>query len=183
MEKIKTGNKAIYFKSSDLNGNSIDLAAYKGKKVLISFFRKAACPFCNMGIQELIKRHSEFEEKGIKVITLFASSKEEILKYAGKQNPPFPIIADADYEIYNKYGIETAISGMLKTMLNPSKVLKAIKGGFFSLRTVVQDPVLPADFLIDENQEVYRAHYGKDYDDHLSIDEILNWTAESSATI
>lgn len=176
MKNVKKGSKAIHFDGTDLNGNSIDLQAYKGQKVFISFFRKAACPFCNMGIQELIKRHQEFEEKGIKVITLFASPKEEVLKYAGKQNPPFSIIPDGDYKIYKKYGIDAAVSGMLKTMLNPSKVLKAITGGFFSLRTVVQDPVLPADFLIDENQEIYRAHYGKDYDDHIPISEVLAWT-------
>jgi len=154
MKRLQKGTSAIHFKSLDLNGNIIDLKDYKGKKLLISFFRKAACPFCNMGLQQLIKRHKEFEEKGIQVITLFASSKEEVLQYAGKQNPPFPIIADGDFEIYGKYGIETSYLGMMKTMLNPVQNFKAMTGGVFSMKAFKDDPVIPANFLINENQEI-----------------------------
>ncbi|MFK7774189.1 MAG: peroxiredoxin family protein [Saprospiraceae bacterium] len=177
MKELKEGNSAIHFKANDLNGNVIDLKNFKGKKLLISFFRKAACPFCNMGLQQLIKRHKEFEEKGIQVITLFASPKEEVLKYAGKQNPPFPIIADGDFKIYEKYGVNVSYIGMLKSMVNPVKTFKAMTGGFFSLRSMTQDPVIPADFLIDENQKIHTAYYGKDYDDHIPISEVLAWAA------
>jgi len=176
MKKINKGDSAIQFSVEDMNGNKIDLKNYQGKKIVLVFFRKAACPFCNMQMLHLIKRYGEFEAKGIKIITLFASSKEDVLKYAGKQNPPFPIIPDTDFKIYRKYGIQISYNGMLKTMLNPIKVWKAIKGGFFSLRTITQDPVLPAEILIDENQDVQKAYYGNDYDDHLSVDEILTWS-------
>ena len=175
MKEIKEGTSAIHFKTKDLNGNLIDLKDYQGKKLLLTFFRKAACPFCNMGLQALIKRHKEFEQKGIQIITLFASPKEEVLKYAGKQNPPFPIIADGDYKIYGKYGVEISYLKMFKSMANPMKNIKAMTGGFFSLRSVTQDPVIPADFLIDENQKIHMAYYGKDYDDHLPISEVLSW--------
>jgi len=175
MKNLKAGTAAIPFQGTDLNGNQIDFKDYKGQKILLSFFRKAACPFCNMGLQELIKRHKEFEKKGIKVITLFASSKEDVLKYAGKQNPPFPIIPDQDFMIYEKYGVEVSYLGMLKTMLNPFQNFKAMTGGFFSLKTMTEEPVIPADFLIDENQKIHKAYYGKDYDDHIPVSEILAW--------
>lgn len=177
MKQVKEGTSAIQFKANDLNGKVIDLKNYQGKKVLLTFFRKAACPFCNMGLQELIKRHKEFEQKGIQVITFFASPKEEVLKYAGKQKPPFPIIADGDYNIYKKYGVESSYIGMLKSMISPVKTYKAMTGGFFSLKSITQDPVIPADFLIDEHQRIHTAYYGKDYDDHLPISEVLSWAA------
>jgi peroxiredoxin len=97
------------------------------------------------------------------------------LKYVGKQNPPFPIIPDPEYKIYERYGVEISYKGMLKTSFNLKKVFKAIKGGFFNTKSTFQDPVLPANFLIDENLKVKKAHYGKTYDDHLAISEILNW--------
>lgn len=175
MKKIVKGEVAIPFVATDLEGNKVELKNYKGEKVFLTFFRKAACPFCNMALQQLIRKHAALEEKGIKVIALFASSKEEVLKYAGKQNPPFPIIPDGKFEIYRKYDIDVSYTGMLKTMLHPGKLFKAITGGFFSLRTVTQEPVIPADFLIDESQQVQRAYYGKDYDDHLPITEVLAW--------
>ncbi|MGD1847129.1 MAG: peroxiredoxin family protein [Salibacteraceae bacterium] len=180
MKQLKSSQTAIQFYSTDIYGKKVDLKNYQGQKVLLSFFRKAACPFCNMAIQQLIKRHHEFESNGIRVIALFASTEEEVLRYAGKQNAPFPIIADGKYKIYAKYGIGASYAGMLKTMLNPVKVWKAISGGFFSLRTVPQDPVLPAEILINEDQTVHRAYYGSDYDDHLSVNEILQWGYEAS---
>ena len=180
MKKLKSNQIAIQFTSTDICGKKIELRNYQGQKVLLSFFRKAACPFCNMAIQQLIKRHSEIESKGIKIIAFFASTKDDVLKYAGKQNAPFPIIADEKYEIYKKYGIGLSYIGMLKTMLNPIKVWKALRGGFFSLRTVPQDPVLPAEILISEDQTVKRAYYGSNYDDHMSVDEILRWSYETN---
>ena len=180
MKKLKASQIAIQFTSTDIYGEEIDLKNYQGQRLVLSFFRKAACPFCNMAMQQLIKRHPDFEAKGIKIIALFASTKDDVLKYAGKQNAPFPIIADGKNEIYKKYGISLSYFGMLKTMLNPIKVWKAIRGGFFSLRTVPQDPVLPAEILINEDQPVQRAYYGSDYDDHLSVDEILQWSSETS---
>ena len=175
MGKLKEGTSAIYFKATDLNGKVVDLKEYEGKKILISFFRKAACPFCNMALQELIRNHKALEKNGVQVISLFASPKEEVMKYAGKQNPPFPIISDGDFKIYAKYGIEVSYIGMFKSMFNPVKVFKAMTGGFFSLRSTTQDPVLPANFLIDENQEIHTAYYGKDYDDHIPISDVLAW--------
>lgn len=175
MKKLIEGDVAISFKATDLDGNVVDLKDFKGQKLLLSFFRKATCPFCNMGLQQLIRRADELENNGIKIVTLFASSKADVLKYAGKQNPPFPIIPDGSFNIYGKYGVEVSYLGMLKSMANPAKVFKAITGGFFSLRSMVEEPVIPADFLIDENQIIHKAYYGKDYDDHIPISEVLAW--------
>lgn len=175
MKKLTEHNSAIPFTATDIKDNVIHLADFKGQKVLLTFFRKAACPFCNMNIQQLIRNYPEFEKKGIKIIALFASTKEEVQKYAGKQNPPFAIIPDQDFKIYGKYGVDVSYKGMLKSMLNPKKVFKAMFGGYFSLRTMVEEPVIPADFLIDENQNIFRAYYGKDYDDHLPVTDVLAW--------
>lgn len=177
MKELTVSSSAIPFKATDLKGNTINLEDYKGQKLLLTFFRKAACPFCNMGIQDLIKNYKKLEEKGIKVIALFASSKEDVEAYAGKQNPPFPIIPDGDYKIYEKYGVEISYLKMMKTMMSPSKNIKAMFGGFFNVKSVTQDPVIPADFLIDENQKIHRAYYGANFDDHISVPDVLAWRA------
>jgi len=50
-----------------------------------------------------------------------------------------------------------------------------MRSGFFNLNSGVKVPVLPADFLIDENQKIYKAYYGKNYSDHLEISDVLEW--------
>ena len=173
MKKIKSKDTAVHFIGKDINGNKIDLNDYKGQKVLLTFFRVATCPFCNMAVRDLINGSEALEQKGIKVIALFSSTQEEILKYAGKQNPPFPIVADPEFKIYEQYGIHVKYRGMIKTMLNPINVFKAMTSGFFNMKSMKDKPILPADFLIDENQTVIKAYYGKDFGDHLSVSEVL----------
>lgn len=168
-------DNAIDFIVSDYLNNQVTLSDFKGKKVLLSFFRGAACPFCNLRLRELINNYPKFEEKGIVVIAFFASSKEEINEYAGKQKAPFSIIPDPTLKFYTKYGVEQSRLGMLKTMLKPLKMINMMTSGFFNLKSSKDKPIVPADFLINEYQIIQKAYYGSNFGDHINIEEILNW--------
>ena len=172
---LKNYDNAIDFSVADYLNNQVTLSDLKGKKVLLSFFRGAACPFCNMRVRELINNYPKFEEKGIVIIAFFASSKEEILEFAGKQNAPFSIIPDPTLKFYTKYGVEQSKWGMLKTMLNPIKMVNMMSSGFFNLKSSKDKPIVPADFLIDEHQIIQKAYYGSDFGDHINIQKILIW--------
>ncbi len=175
MNKLKKNNHSIDFIVNDYLGNKVDLIDYKGKKILLSFFRGASCPFCNLRINQLINNYAEFQKNQIEIIVFFSATKEGIFQYAGKQKAPFPIIPDPKLEIYKKYGVEQSSMGMLKAVLKPLKMIQVMTSGFFNMRSMNDKPIIPADFLIDENQTIYKAYYGKDFGDHLQIDEILNW--------
>lgn len=168
-------DNAIDFIVADYLNNQITLSDFKGKKVLLSFFRGGACPFCNMRVRELINNYPKFEENGIVIIAFFASSKEDILEFTGKQNAPFSIIPDPTLKFYTKYGVEQSKWGMLKTMLNPIKMINMMTSGFFNFKSSKDKPIVPADFLIDEHQIIQKAYYGSDFGDHINIQEILNW--------
>ena len=174
MNKLKLNEAAIDFEINDCSGKAINLKQYKGKKVLLSFFRAAPCPFCNMRIQQLIQNYPKLQENNIEVIALFASTADEIAKYAGKQEAPFPIIPDPKLEVYQKYGIEDSQWGLLKIMLKPLEMMKMMASGFFNVKSMKEKPIIPADFLIDEEQNISLAYYGKDFGDHVPINEVLN---------
>ncbi len=175
MKKLMNNDPAVGFKMDDHLGESFDLANYKDKKILLSFFRAAPCPFCNLRVNQLINRYSDFKEKKIEIIVFFAATRDQINQYAGKQSPPFLVIPDPDLKVYKEYGIEASHSGLFNVMIKPSKMIKIMTSGFFNLKSMREKPIIPADFLIDENQHIYRTYYGKDFGDHLPIDDILNW--------
>jgi thioredoxin-dependent peroxiredoxin len=175
MSRLTSGTSAIDFKRQDYLGNAISLQEYKGKKVLLSFFRGASCPFCNLRVHELIKRYPDFEKQHIHVIGLFASAQDEIKKYAGKQNPPFPIIPDPTLSLYKSYKVEASQMGMLKAMMQPGKMWRVMTSGFFNMNAIADKPLIPADFLINESGIIKRAYYGKDFGDHVPIEDILSW--------
>ena len=175
MKSIKKGDRAIYFKSIDYLGNTVDLDQYKGKRVLLSLLRGASCPFCNMRVRRLIKHYEHFKNADIAIIVFFGATKEEIQQYAGKQEPPFPIVPDPNLSIYKQYDIEQSSQGMFKAMMQPLKMMRMLFSGYFNLKSMSDRPIIPADFLINEHQIIHRVHYGKDFGDHLPIDDVLAW--------
>ncbi len=175
MGRLNKTNTAPDFTSQDYLDNEITLNDYRDNKILLSFFRGAACPFCNLRLNQLITKYPEFELREVKVIAVFAASKEEILAYGGQQNAPFTIIADPTLEMYKKYGVEKSSFGMLRTMLKPLKMLKVIFSGYFNMKSIKDRPIVPADFLIDKDKKIYSAYYGKDFGDHIPIQEVLEW--------
>ncbi len=57
---------SIYdFTLNDQNDQEVSLAAYKGKKILLSFHPMAFTRICNIQMQDLDKRHDEFTKRGI----------------------------------------------------------------------------------------------------------------------
>ncbi len=132
--RLKEGSKSIKFSMKDYTDKEVVFEKFKGQKVLLSFFRGASCPFCNLRINQLIKRYTEFEKMNINIITFFAATKEEISGYAGNQNAPFPIIPDPLLEYYKNYDVESSISGMFKAMLKPLSMFKEMTSGFFNMK-------------------------------------------------
>lgn len=175
MRKINVNELAVHFRTSDFLENTITLNQYKGKRLLLSFFRDASCPFCNLRVRELIINYPELQKRNIHILAFFASTKDKILKHAGKQQTPFPLIPDPSLFVYKSYGVEESFIAKLKTMGKPNKVMKAVKSEFFNLRTFNEKNIVPADFMIDENQKVMKAHYGKYFGDHIPLVELLNW--------
>ncbi|MDF1550177.1 MAG: redoxin domain-containing protein [Bacteroidales bacterium] len=177
--KLQKDDKAIAFSTEDISGNTISLESYRGKKVYITFYRGASCPFCNLRVNKLLEKMKSFDEKGLIVIGFFMSAKEEIMEYVGKQKPPFPIIPDPDKIFYMQYGLESSLTGKMKSMLRFGDIKKIFANGYMNTRTLKDDNTLPGDFLIDEEGKIHVAHYAKDFGDHLDFKIILDWINKS----
>lgn len=170
--RLKLGQPAKPFSVSDLQGNSIKLEDFKGKKLMVSFYRYASCVFCNLRIHQLIQKHDELKARGLTMLAFFQSPKESILEYVGKQNAPFPIIPDPKREIYKLYGVESSMAKFAKGIAQFSKYRETRKLGFKSGKKEGNITSVPADFLIDEKGIIRTAYYGKDITDHVPISEI-----------
>jgi len=92
--RLQAGQAAPDFLRPDIGGISIRLCDYRGRYLLLSFYRYASCPFCNLRVHELLQRLPEFEKRGLSLVAVFQSAREGIIDHVGKQQPPFPIIPD-----------------------------------------------------------------------------------------
>lgn len=172
---MKKGSKAVLNNRKDICGNNISIEDFQGQKVLLSFLRTAACPFCNLRVHEMMKKQAEWEDQDLVTIAVFASPASEILKYAGKQDPPFPIIADPTEYLYRQYGIGHSLLGKLKAMARIREIFQIMTKGYFNMESLFEKTVMPADFLIDENGIIVHSYYGKDFGDHIPFESIDSW--------
>lgn len=175
--RLKTGQIAPLFSLEDVYGREIDLSSYKNKnkKILISFFRNVACPFCNFRIHQLTKKNEKWKDK-LDMIFFLESKKEVVLRSTFHQDvSPIPIISDEQKIMYQKYGIEksplkffgTMLSSKNRTTFNTAKQMGLAVDSGESLTTTI-----PADFLVDENLTIMEAYYGKNIADHVPFEKI-----------
>lgn len=103
MAEIKVGSKAPAFKGVDQNGESISLAHFKGKKVILYFYPKDDTPGCTAQACNLRDNYKALLKKGYQVIGVSTDDVKSHKKFQTKYELPFPLVSDADKAIVNKY--------------------------------------------------------------------------------
>ena len=172
--RLKVGQTAPDFSRLDIGGKTIRLSDYRGRYLLLSFYRYASCPFCNLRVHELMQQLAKLDERRLSLVAVFQSARDGIMDHVGKRQPPFPIIPDPRHSMYRSYGVETSLRGFLLGLtLHAGKAMKAMAKGFLPGRMEGSITLVPADFLIGPDGTILVAYYGKDISDHLPIEAIL----------
>ena len=156
-----------------IDGTTFNSDKLKGKKYLLSFFRFAACPFCNLRIHELVNRFSEFGND-FTIVAIFDSPLDNLQRHTKKHHAPFPILADETNKYYKEYRVERSFSGMLKGMFGrmPTLLKAMFVKGYLPLDFKGSWLTMPVDILVDENGIIQTDYYGKDEGDHLPFEQI-----------
>jgi thioredoxin-dependent peroxiredoxin len=105
MTTLTEGSKAPAFKGKDQNGNSVSLADYKGKKVVLYFYPEDDTPTCTVQACNLRDNFSLLKKEGFIVLGVSPDEEKKHKKFEAKYNLPFTLIADADHTIIDKYGV------------------------------------------------------------------------------
>lgn len=172
-DKLQVGANLIPFEALDIHGNSINTNDYKGKKLMISFYRYSECMYCNLRIRQLCQRYESFKNQGLHIVAFFQSPKEDVLRSLEHHNIPFPVIAEPDRSIYKQYKVvEYSPLGMIKSFFKIGTTLSAMKAGYFVKAGKGSKTLLPADFLIKEDQTIATAFYANDISEHLPFSDI-----------
>lgn len=180
--KKKVGDKVSNIRLTGIDGKVFDMSSLKGRPFMLSFFRFASCPFCNLRMHELVKRYSELGEC-FTIVAIFDSPLDNLREHADRHHSPFPVLADERGFYYAQYGIEHSVIGMLKGMfMRMPTMMHAMFGkGYVPLKIKGSMTTMPADFLVDESGVIRRTYYGQDEGDHLPFDEVRRFAGRSQA--
>ena len=104
MPLIEPGKKAPAFALKDQNGKSHRLSDYEGRPVVLYFYPKDDTPGCTKEACDFRDNLPKF--KTSKAVVLGVSVLDEASKaqFADKHGLNFPLLADADHDIAEKYG-------------------------------------------------------------------------------
>jgi thioredoxin-dependent peroxiredoxin len=179
--KVTASQIAPEFTINDVNGQTVSLANYKGKKVLLTFYRNVGCPICNLRFHQLQEQSEIFKEKGLQLLAVYESSVENMKQYLENEDPYAVMIPNPDQSLYQLYDIERSTVKLLKAPFSGA-IGKMKKGKKLFKKEIKMDGNtnrIGAEFLIDENGIIKVAHYGKFLGDDLPMDEINSFLNNS----
>jgi peroxiredoxin len=178
--RLKPGDAAVPFSIETLEEVVISLEQFAGKPLLLMFYRYGSCPMCNLRLRDFAQHYASLHERGLEVVAFFHSSARSILANAGRQHYPFHLVPDSKFKVYRSYGVETSWLRFLLTMALPSFYvdwIRSMRYGFWG-GVDWQMGKMPADFLIGPDGRIVRAHYGRNFGDHLPLQEIESALSE-----
>lgn len=105
MALLEKGSVAPDFKGLNQNNESISLADFKGKKLILYFYPKDDTPGCTAESCNLSDNYDAWIEKGYEVVGVSPDSVASHKKFAEKYGLKFNLIADTEKEILQAYGV------------------------------------------------------------------------------
>ena len=102
---LTVGQKAPDFTVNDQDGNPVNLADFKGKKVVLYFYPKDNTPGCTAQACNLRDNYQELQNQGYVILGVSIDNEKSHQKFIQKQNLPFTLIADTDKKINELYGV------------------------------------------------------------------------------
>ena len=102
---IKEGTTAPAFKTTDADGETVNLKELKGQKVVLYFYPKDDTPGCTKEACSFRDAWAKFKKRGITVLGVSPDSEASHKKFETKYNLPFTLLADKDHAIADAYGV------------------------------------------------------------------------------
>jgi peroxiredoxin Q/BCP len=105
MAELKAGDVAPDFETVDDEGRKVKLSDFRGKKVVLYFYPKDDTPGCTTQACGFRDSYDTMQEKNAVVLGVSPDSVESHQKFKQKFDLPFPLLADQDKAIADKYGV------------------------------------------------------------------------------
>ena len=103
--KLKEGDAAPTFTALTNGGQTVSLADYAGRPVILYFYPRDDTPGCTKEACAFRDAFADFTSKGAVVLGVSADSVKSHEKFIHKFKLPFTLLADEDKRIVEAYGV------------------------------------------------------------------------------
>jgi peroxiredoxin Q/BCP len=135
--RLEVGDKAPSFSLEDADGNTVSLADYRGRKLIVYFYPAAATPGCTKQACDFRDNLRTLNNAGLDVVGISPDKPAKLAKFRDAEGLTFPLLSDPDRTVLAKWGAygEKKMYG------------KTVQG------------VIRSTFVIDEDGKVSLAQY------------------------
>lgn len=102
---LTVGAEAPDFTGLTSNGSSFTLSSLRGRPIVLYFYPKANTPGCTQEARGFTDHFSEFARAGVAVVGVSVDSVESQAKFQERCSIPYPLVADHDRSIAERYGV------------------------------------------------------------------------------
>jgi peroxiredoxin Q/BCP len=103
--ELKPGARAPAFTLTDQKGKKVKLSDYKGKRVVVYFYPKADTPGCTTQSCSLRDAMPDLKKLRAVVLGISPDTPEKQAKFDAKYGLDFPLLADTEHEVAEKFGV------------------------------------------------------------------------------
>ena len=105
MPLVDPGKKAPAFSLKDQDGKTRRLADYAGRPVVLYFYPKDDTPGCTKEACAFRDNLPRFKPSTAAVLGVSILDEASKARFAGKYDLPFPLLADPDHAVAEKFGV------------------------------------------------------------------------------
>ena len=102
---LTAGMKAPDFSLSDQHGNSVSLADFAGKKIVLYFYPRDNTPGCSRQACAFAGAYEDFKTMDVAVIGVSKDSVASHVKFAEKYALPFTLLSDPELQAIQAYDV------------------------------------------------------------------------------
>ena len=168
-DAVQAGDRAPGFDLPSATGERVTLDGLLAQgPVVLSFYRGAWCPYCNLALRALQQHHDAIRARGAQLVAVSPQIPDESLSLAEKHELSFAVLSDAGSDVAKQYGIAFDLSGELAALYDQIGFdLQRVNGG--NARTLP----LPATFVIGTDGVIRWAFVDTDYTKRAEPEDIL----------
>lgn len=102
---LKIGDKIPEILGTDQNNKTLKASDFKGKNLIIYFYPKDNTPGCTAEACSFRDNLDKLNNNNYQVIGVSADTAESHRKFIDKQKLTFPLIADTEKQLINRFGV------------------------------------------------------------------------------
>ena len=136
--------------------------------LVISFYRGAWCPYCNLEIKALQNRLPEITAAGAQLVAISPQVPDKSVEQIASSQLTFEVLSDLENKLAKKCGLVFTLPESLRPIYQAWQIDIPGHNGNDSFELPI-----PATYIIDANGKVRYAHVNMDYTQRLEPDIII----------